>query len=447
MATLLRGVRFASPPRTLAPLAILTVWIGLLMASPGFAQPVQPSFMLDDTPAAPLVGPPLLTGQGAENPYGLPVAPPVQSGPSPSLAFIPGVTVGDGDVFTNGFPTPLLLSVTPAGPYLSSLSLNTIDSLLPIYIGFSVDRRSVGTTMPSALAAEAALNQAPSDLFKSGGFFRSPSRYLGTLGPGPYAGPLNAYWRGRLTNTLIVDESVTNLQSGAGVAPLGFLAPPIGVGTHDNIDAYEITPTTTGVGPTAGWQRQGYFTAYPDVPLLFSLPVPNIYDVPAGGTTFCGLPAFATATTMGLGPGDVIDALIVFDNDVVGSVACGGPGAQPAIDVVLFSLAPGSPALTLYGLGAADIFLSDFTGAFALYARAAEFGVGGGGALPGTGDNIDAADVFCVGDLNNDGVVNAVDYLVLITGCPGLVCVDVNLDGVMDMNDINWLVRNLGCTS
>ena len=296
--------------------------------------------MLDDTPASPLFGPPLSFGLGAENPYGLPVPPPLIQGPSPSLALIPGLTAGDGDVLTNFFPTPFVMSAMPAVPYVSSFSLNTIDSGQPLYLVFTVDRRSVGSGAPSALAVQAGLNQAPSDIFKSGALFRNPSIYRGQLGSVP----------------------------------------------------------------------------------------------------------FATAASMGLSSLDVIDSLIVYDNNLVGSPSRGGPGAEPGIDAVLFSLAPGSPSLSTYNVNAGDIFFSDFSGAFGVCARAKELAVGSGGAMPGTGDNVDGGDLLCMGDLNNSGSVDVFDLSIFVS-CFGAPCGDVDLDGFSNMGDANWMMRNFGCSS
>jgi len=62
---------------------------------------------------------------------------------------------------------------------------------------------------------------------------------------------------------------------------------------------------------------------------------------------------------IGLLPGDAIDALAV--SDIL------EPGALDyiGVDTALFSLAPGSPTLALYGLGPGDIFWTDF--AFSMY--------------------------------------------------------------------------------
>ena len=56
-------------------------------------------------------------------------------------------------------------------------------------------------------------------------------------------------------------------------------------------------------------------------------------------------------------------------------------------DVAIFSLAPGSSKLQQYNLSAADLFITDFDGTFALYATAESMGLA-------FGDNIDGLDVL-----------------------------------------------------
>lgn len=56
-------------------------------------------------------------------------------------------------------------------------------------------------------------------------------------------------------------------------------------------------------------------------------------------------------------------------------------------DVAIFSLSPGSAKLGQYGLSAADLFITDFDGTFALYATAESMGLN-------FGDNIDGLDVL-----------------------------------------------------
>jgi hypothetical protein len=114
----------------------------------------------------------------------------------------------------------------------------------------------------------------------------------------------------------------------------------------------------------------------------------------------------------------------------------------------LFSLAPGSPSLLQTGRSASDVFFSDFSGNFGLYAGAPQIGlVPNPGAGVGTsGDNVDGLEFGCLGDLNHDGKVNSADFSVL-AGCffasPG--CADFNFDGITNLTDLNIMRSNLGC--
>ena len=104
---------------------------------------------------------------------------------------------------------------------------------------------------------------------------------------------------------------------------------------------------------------------------------------------------FAVASNLRLVAGDKIDALALSDV-TLGSLTPNGvmdpyPGDGYYYDEVLFSLAPGSPTLTTYGLSAADIFYSDFSGGLWLFATAANLGL-----LPT--DDVDALDIKPTGE-------------------------------------------------
>jgi hypothetical protein len=96
---------------------------------------------------------------------------------------------------------------------------------------------------------------------------------------------------------------------------------------------------------------------------------------------------WAPAAMLGLGAGNDVDALVVWDRGVAG-VANAGP------DLVLFSLNRGSAALagpdailgTADDYSPADVFVSDLTGMFCLYTRFNQVGLL-------FNDNLDALDV------------------------------------------------------
>jgi len=121
----------------------------------------------------------------------------------------------------------------------------------------------------------------------------------------------------------------------------------------------------------------------------------NIYDVPGYGETSPSMPFAASASlgldTLGLNT-DNIDALVLYDLNQLGGPKRNGPGAEAGIDYALFSLSHGSASLNNLGLSEADIFFTDFSGSFALYASAADLGLAGGPGLQ-PGDNVDALEI------------------------------------------------------
>ena len=92
---------------------------------------------------------------------------------------------------------------------------------------------------------------------------------------------------------------------------------------------------------------------------------------------------------IGLMAGDVLDALALSD---IGNVSGGSSGHAPngfldiGEDEALFSLALGSPTLAALGLSAADVFYTDFSGSFRLYARHDQLGLR-------FGDELNALDI------------------------------------------------------
>jgi hypothetical protein len=114
-------------------------------------------------------------------------------------------------------------------------------------------------------------------------------------------------------------------------------------------------------------------------------------------------------THIGLQAGDIIDALVLSDVTPVIADPLFLPLTNGAVDAMfdeaLFSLAPGSPTLSLFNLllgrtlSAADVFYTDFTGSYTLFATAEELGLlpggfGLGGINLGRGDNLNALDIF-----------------------------------------------------
>lgn len=365
----------------------LGVW--LVSSGSGSAE----SFSLDDNPSTPAVGYAGF-GLGAEDPFG--VSPGAGLAPSPSVALGP---LGDGTIFS---PGPVVQHPGPNGFYVAAFSANTADSALPWEMHFSVDRVTVGAP-GTAVAVESGFDQAAGDIFIATELFAPPASFVGGLGPGPFAGSLGAALGvAPGGNVLGINQDVLGLLAGGVLAPAGVATGPIGLGTHDNVDAFEMDTFDIMLDGTLDIGI--YLSIYPDeaIGVVGTSPA-DLFFAPAG--SFAAIPVpFATAPMLGLDSlgfaMDSIDALAMFDRGTIGPDPSidGGPTVEPGIDYALFSLSPGSATLTAaagLGISAGDIFFTDFTGAFGVYASAAELGLL---ALPGAppfggDDNVDALDV------------------------------------------------------
>jgi len=355
------------------------------------------TFTIDDNPFAPLVGPPGAPGCGAEDQFALaPFFCPPGVAPSPTLGIVPA-PLGSGSILG---PGPVVVLAGPNGFYMDSLSGNRRPPLANIVLRFSVDRLSAGAP-GTAVATQAALNQQPADVYESTRSFLDPTAFVGGLVGAPYAGVLPAVVAGAASNDLVVDDSRFGLLAGGAVIGPFAAAPPVGLGTHDNIDAYNEVPLdANGDGL---FDRFAYFSVNPAQALASAVSPADVFDVAAGAAASPLVP-YAPALAMGLdilgGPGsDSIDALVVFDVPPLGGPGNGGPGAQWGLDFALFSLAPGSASLAALGLDAADVFFTDFNGAFALYASSVDLGLAGApGGVPTAGDNVDALEIRRLGN-------------------------------------------------
>ena len=425
------------------------------------------TFSIDDNPRMPLTGYQGF-GFGSEDPFGLNL-PPVgmgRCGPSPSLLhpmtgpFIDGMPLR---ALQPGGP-PILDVVPPNGVYLDAFSADH-ELMSPQWVmlprlEFGVDRWTNGLPGPGTpLNTEWMNNQQPGDMYMA--IPRPhPGLFVGTLPGGPFAGFLpTAFMAG--PHKLWYDESYFGLTPGLGAGntlPPGVPAPPIVVGSHDNIDAYNEWPFQV-------LDRNGdllndvdyFFSIAPDEAMMTGLSAADILDVAAraGGTV--PLP-YAKSFTMGLdaygGPGsDDIDALVVWDNGIPLGPAWGGPGGEPAMDYAIFSLSNGSASLfALQGMGVpadgATVFFTDFTGAFAVYSWGMDLGV----MDIQTGDpfaNIDSLEMFdCYADYNQDLQVNTLDVLAFLNDWgPRRPRADCNHDGVVNTVDVLCFLNfwSVGC--
>ncbi|MEX0786859.1 MAG: dockerin type I domain-containing protein [Dehalococcoidia bacterium] len=143
------------------------------------------------------------------------------------------------------------------------------------------------------------------------------------------------------TNTLFIDGS------GVPGCPTGPAFGLTEIPASDDIDALNDEPPSF-VDPDSDGQ--------PELPVFFSLAPgsPSLETLGRGPAdllwTRDGLaPAlYASAATLGLGPGDDLDALCLVDQGP-------GPTYSAATDSIMFSLAPGSPSLAGIGASAADV--------------------------------------------------------------------------------------------
>lgn len=238
-------------------------------------------------------------------------------------------------------------------------ALATNEALAPTtayYMLFSGDLASRG--LPGTVYRNHfANNQAAGDIYRTVSFPTFSPQAVMASGCAVVAtvpvGPPNIFLNQELNNLI------------PSVGPGIFYA-----GVPDELDAFELDPLDT-----TGDQVH-------DRPFYFSIDPASLY--PAGPADILrarvGLPTvlWAPAANLGLGAGDDVDALVVWDRGVIGAV-------DPGVDLVLFSLAPGSPALGANS--PADLFVSDLTGAFCLYMQANQLGLR-------IADNLDALDVM-----------------------------------------------------
>lgn len=330
-------------------------------------------FSLDECSNAPVgTSAPVAGLCGAEAPYG---AGPFLA-PSPTLGLFGWA---DSHILV---PAPVVdLVMQPPVDYLNALSQNHAKyspSVWPVVrLRFSIDRVTGG--LPgSASAAQFGNNQQPGDIYDSTQIFRHPCTFVGTLNSTtPYWGILPTAGVGG-SNVLAFNQSFFGLRTGGLIVGPGVVAPAIGQGTHDNIDAYNDLPTpnldTDGDGLT---NFDFYYSTYPAEVVLSGMPPADIFGVPALG----GSPGvlYAPAPSLGLdifgGPNsDDVDGLVTWNTRALPQPA------QPRRDCAIFSLSPGSATLaTLQGMGVpadpATIFMTDFSGVFAIYAFGTDIGL------------------------------------------------------------------------
>lgn len=348
------------------------------------------SFSLDDNPKRnPFFG----FGGGAEDEFGLTGA---TLAPSPSLVI--GVPPLDGAIYSPKLPMagPGFL---PNGNFVDAFTTAKTDVHSSIPLLFSVDR--MGQGLPgSALAVEAAANQQPGDIYRTTKTFPNPSTYIPFMPNNQlYTGALpSAGVGGPGSNTLLYNQSVFGLTvvgAPGALTPPGVWVPPAIPGSHDNVDAFDLASFVAGGAPLYGtWS---YFSIAPDEAVVVGASAANIWDVQPMAPGAVAAAPYALAPMLGLdslGPNtDSIDALVMWDLNLMGGPQWGGPGAQPGIDFALFSLSAGSASLAAWGLNEGDIFFTTFNGSFGTFAFSTDLGVVPGNNLPFGPGNIDALEI------------------------------------------------------
>ena len=244
-----------------------------------------------------------------------------------------------------------------AADNVDAVSANTPTAKnIPYHIYFTADVPSMG--LPGTpYRGEATLNQAASDIWNMVNLTAmSPLASMAACAPTAIGGG-HVLFRNQDNYDFIFTAA-------AGAGPLG--------GNQDNIDALELDDLDPSLDK---FHDVGvYFSLDAASPSLGGFSPAAIFFTPVGGVP--GL--WSGVAMLGLVPADDMDALVVWDRGVIGA-------PDPGVDLVLFSLAPGSPSLA--GASPAAVFVSDLTGVFCLYVQANTLGMR-------VIDNIDGLDVL-----------------------------------------------------
>lgn len=243
-----------------------------------------------------------------------------------------------------------------ANDNIDAVSANTGTSpALNYHLVFSGDRASLGQP-GTPYRAEAVLNQAASDLWRTPLSGNSPAWSMAACA-GVAIPPPQAQHRTQRDYNLI-HTVLTGMAAPGGI--------------QDNIDGVELD----GLDVTGDefHDFDTYFSLDAISPSLGGATPATIFFSPPGAGPF----VFSGPGPLGLVAGDDIDALVMWDRNVLGV-------RNPGVDLVLFSLAPGSPSLGAFS--PADIFVSNFTGVFCRFTPANQLGLR-------AVDNVDGLDVI-----------------------------------------------------
>ena len=270
-----------------------------------------------------------------------------------------------------GAPVPAPLP--PGGPR-GKLDLEPNDNIISLSYGmdsgnvlqFSVNPSTTGV-FSTAVHVEAVLSgttgdEAAGDIFKSQRFDELFGGYLfDHIMAGHVLEPADP-----ASNELYRDEAELGLQ-----APLVEGFPP----AEDDLNALEEANVSD---PFWGVDFD-LIDGIPEKNVFLTLGVSSLLS-PASRTPDNiwvkrpdeGLEIYASASRIGLQPGDIIDALALSD---LGGVGLPPNGRLDPGDEALFSLRIGSPSLLDGSFSGADVFFTDFTGSFRRYASHMQLGL------------------------------------------------------------------------
>ncbi len=280
---------------------------------------------------------------------------------NPAALYRWGAPMGGCDVGGLGPVTEVWegsLGLVPADNVDAVSANTTTGKNINYHIYFSADRPSLGL-LGSPYRGEAVLNQAAGDIWRMNNLTAvSPLASLAACAPTAIGGAHALFRNQDLYNFIFT--------AAPGVGPLA--------GNYDNIDALELDDLDPSLDK---FHDVGvYFSLDPASPSLGGASPAAVFFTPVGGVP--GI--WATVAQLGLVPADDMDALVVWDRGVIGA-------PDPGVDLVLFSLAPGSPSLGGGAFSPAAVFVSDLTGFFCVYVPANTLGMRGV-------DNVDGLDVL-----------------------------------------------------
>jgi hypothetical protein len=409
-------------PQQLFPwrrLAVCGSVVGLLVAAPTIA-----SFSIDvfsptiAIPIAPHAPDDILSSSFL---YGWPMPAEDAAGPGPFLE-LPAVAPGFGGLELDAISWEVWNVTTPFA--------------FPLAIYFSVDRFAVG--LPGGeVYAQAAIGEAAGDVFEGVTYlypiippplgpmplpFGAPSRAPFGPGKNEWAPPV-----------LLCPPGPPSAESGGDHRLLSLIStpPPVPGMLIDDLDALDCY--------TLDGMLYSSLTPATGLPMPAAVLPGDILVSPFGPYVL-----YAPAFTLGLDfvapPGlDDVDALQVYDMDGVPT------SASPDVDFALFSLRAGSPTLAFTGLSPGDVFITDFTGSFDIFAYGVELGLAPMDELDALTLGFPAPVAKCA-DQDGDGDVDVSDFAVFAScfggallppaaACPPGANCDFDNDGDVDAAD------------